>query len=315
MANDITGQTAGTLEQTSTTAVVDAFLRAARAQRDLSPHTLAAYDADLEQFAEWARRGAITDVREIDRRLLRRYLAYLGERRYARRTIARKTSAIRSMLRWAVLHDLIALNPAEDLATPKLDRPLPRVLKEADASRLCDLPRQDDAVGTRDRAVLEVLYGSGLRVGELCALDLDDLDLRAQTVTVTGKGRKDRQVPLSEPARRALERYLSSARPSFFRADGMAPVPTAVFLNQRGNRLGPRSVRSLVAKYLRGDGAPVVGPHALRHSFATHLLDGGADLRSVQQLLGHESLVTTQIYTHVSTERLKAVYEKNHPRA
>nr|MDQ3956790.1 tyrosine-type recombinase/integrase [Actinomycetota bacterium] len=240
-----------------------------------------------------------------------RYVAFLGERRYARRSIARKVSALRSMLAWAVARDVIESNPADDLPVPKLDRPLPKVLKADAAAALCELPPADDARGQRDRAALELLYGSGLRVSEVCGLDVDDVDLRARRVRVTGKGRKQRQVPIGEPARAAVHDYLAQGRRELTREGS----PHALLLNSRGGRLGPRGVRSMLARYLAAEGAAPVGPHALRHSFATHLLDGGADLRAVQELLGHESLATTQIYTHVSTERLKAVYEQSHPRA
>jgi integrase/recombinase XerC len=293
----------------------EGFLRAIRAERNLSPHTQEAYRTDLRGFEEWLGRAGVTDLARIDRRWLRRYIAYLSQRGYARRTIARRASTVRSMLRWAVLHDLIAANPADDLLTPKLDRPLPRVLKAADAADLCALPPDDDPAGARDRAVLELLYGAGLRVGELCGLDLEDVDLRGRALRVTGKGSKERRVPIGEPAVRALRFYLSHARLSFLEGREFVSEPHVLFLNSRGRRLSPRSVRALMAKYLAGEGRVAVNPHALRHSFATHLLDGGADLRTVQELLGHESLATTQIYTHVSTERLRAVYEQSHPRA
>jgi tyrosine recombinase XerC len=295
--------------------VAEQFLRSVRAERDLSSNTLDAYASDLRQFEQWAARGRVTTIDSIDRKVLRRYVAFLGQRRYARRTIARKTSAVRSMLKWAVLHDLIVANPAADVAVPKLDRPLPRILKPAEAAYLCELPPLDDPQGIRDRAILELLYGSGLRVSELCGLDVPDADLKQRALTVTGKGRKQRKVPMSEPARGALAVYIDNARPSFLAAKENPPEPFALFLNQRAGRLRPRSVRAMLSKYLRAEGAVPVSPHALRHSFATHLLDGGADLRSVQELLGHESLATTQIYTHVSTERLRRVYEQSHPRA
>jgi integrase/recombinase XerC len=293
------------------------FLRACKAERDLSPHTLAAYESDLEQFAEWAGRPKADPVRTlagIDRALLRRYVANLGSRGLARRTIGRKMSALRSMLAWALLHGSITSNPADDVAVPKLDKPLPRVLKAADAAALCNLPPEDDPIGLRDRAILELLYGSGLRVSELCGVDLDDLDLRSQSLIVTGKGRKQRMVPVSAPAAEALHRYISEARPSLLQRADRA-VSGCLFLGARGSRVGPRAVRSMMARYMIAEGVQPIGPHGLRHSFATHLLDGGADLRSVQELLGHEDLATTQIYTHVSSERLKQVYEKSHPRA
>jgi len=298
----------------TTIRISDEFLRAAKAERDLSPHTLDAYRADIEQFEEWSGRLGVTDISAIDRMVLRRYVAYLGERRYSRRTIARKASTLRSMLSWAVTHDYLPANPAEGLAIPKLDKPLPKVLKASDARALCELPPDDDAIGLRDRAILEVLYGSGLRVAELCGLDLDDVDTRRRTIRVLGKGRKERQLPISAPAARAIEAYRGEARRSLLEA-GDAREAAALFLGARGGRLGPRGVRAMIEKYMRSEGAKAIGPHALRHSFATHLLDGGADLRAVQELLGHENLATTQIYTHVSTERLRAVYEKSHPRA
>lgn len=288
-----------------------AFLHAAAAERDLSPHTIAAYRSDLAQFEEWAARSHVHDLAALDRTLLRRFVAFLGQRRYARRSIARKASAIRSLLDWAVRQGLLAASPATELPVPKLDRPLPKVMAAGDAARLCELPPDDDAIGLRDRAILETLYGSGLRVSELCAIDIDELDLAHGALTVTGKGRKQRRVPISDPARRALTTYLADARPALATERSGA----ALFLNRRGTRIGPRSVRALMTRYLSAEGLALMSPHSLRHSFATHLLDGGADLRAVQELLGHESLSTTQIYTHVSTERLKAVYEQSHPRA
>lgn len=290
--------------------VAASFLSYCTAERNLSPHTIAAYRTDLGRFVEWASRMGIARIDELDRGALRRYVAGLSEQRYARRSIARKTSVVRSMLRWALLHDLIERDPATDLSAPKLDKPLPKVLKARDVARLCELPPSDDPIGVRDRAVLELLYGSGLRVSELSGLDIDELDLRAAAVTVMGKGRKERRLPLSPPSVQGLRTYLREARPQL----ATETSPPAVFLNTRGGRMSPRSVRAMLERYMEADGAPV-GPHALRHSFATHLLDGGADLRVVQELLGHEDLATTQIYTHVSAERMKTVYERSHPRA
>ena len=296
------------------TAAADHFLASLRAERDVSPHTLNAYRSDLDQFTEWSARGRLTDIRKLDRRHLRRYVSYLVERRYARRTVARKVSAVRSLLKWAVMHDLIPASPAEDLGVPKLDRPLPKGLRAADALRLLKLPPSDEPVGLRDRALLELLYGSGLRVAELCGLDVDDVDLRASTVLVTGKGRKQRRVPISDPARDAIAAYLP-CRAWFLEKGREKTDGSALLLNQRGRRLDQRSVRAALTRYSKAEGLPPISPHGLRHSYATHLLDGGADLRAVQELLGHENLATTEIYTHVSTERLRAVYEQSHPRA
>lgn len=296
------------------TRAIDDYLRACAAERDLSPHTLSAYAGDLAQFAQWAGRSGVTELAAVDHRLLRRYVAFLGQRGLARRTVTRKASAIRSLFRWAVLRGLLSATPAEDLAVPKLDKPLPRVLRAADAGRLCELPPDDEPIGLRDRAILELLYGCGLRVSELCSLDVDDVDLVGRAVGVLGKGRKERRVPLGERARVAVLAYLSGARAELMTKSGDRDT-SALLLNARGRRLGTRSVRALLEKYLTAEGSRVVNPHALRHSFATHLLDNGADLRAVQELLGHESLATTQIYTHISTERLRAVYEQSHPRA
>ncbi len=298
--------------------VAEDFLRAAAAERDLSPHTISAYRGDLRDFSAWAGRSKRYAVTSIDRTLLRRYVSYLAERRYARRSIARKASALRSMLTWAVSRGILEASPAADLQAPKLDHPLPKVLKAADAARLCELPPDDDTIGIRDRAILEVLYGSGLRVAELCGLDLDDVDLAHGSMQVMGKGRKQRRLPLSGPAQVALRKYVKEARSELWStgaAAGARPPGHPMFLNTRGGRLGPRGVRAMITRYVKAEGGPRVSPHTLRHSFATHLLDGGADLRAVQELLGHESLATTQIYTHVSTERLRAVYEQSHPRA
>ncbi|HYY45365.1 MAG TPA: tyrosine recombinase, partial [Actinomycetota bacterium] len=271
-----------------------------------------AYERDLKQFAEWARRAHVTEVGDVDRRLLRRFVAWLTERGYARRSIARKVSALRSMLRWTVTRGVLELSPAEDLPVPKLERTLPRVLRREEAAELLERPSEEDPTGVRDRAILELLYGSGVRVGELCALDVDDVDLSGGWVRVLGKGRKERRVPLSSPAVGAISAYLHDARGKLSPRTGEARDRHALFRNHRGGRLGARSVRAVLTKYA---GEARVGPHSLRHSFATHLLDGGADLRSVQELLGHESLGTTQLYTHVSSERLRAVYERSHPRA
>jgi integrase/recombinase XerC len=300
------------------TEAADAFLRTQAAERDLSPHTLAAYRSDLGAFAEWAARSSRPPkLSAVDRTLMRRYLAFLAQRGYARRTVARRMSALRSLLAWAAENDLISVNPSDDIGAPKLDRPLPRVLKAEEASALCRVPPADDPVGLRDRALLELLYGSGLRIAEACALDVDDVDPRQGAVTVTGKGRKQRRVPMSRPAVDALQSYLSSARTDLLERgrSEASPASSALFVNARGGRLSPRSVRARLTAYARAEGLPSISPHLLRHSFATHLLDGGADLRSVQELLGHENLATTQIYTHVSTERLRAVYEQSHPRA
>ncbi|MEZ5218255.1 MAG: tyrosine recombinase XerC [Ilumatobacteraceae bacterium] len=276
-----------------------------------SPNTRIAYRRDVAAFAEWAARSGISDPGGVDRLLLRRYLAFLTTRRYAKRTVARKAAALRRYFRWARRTGLVATDPSASLRAPSGEGRLPRVLTELEAGELLEPssrpPRPAGApewLDRRDDAVLELLYGSGLRVSELCSLDVDGLDLPAAAVTVWGKGSKQRRVPLSEPCIDALRAWLV-VRPA------PSDEPSALFVNQRGNRLGPRDVRRLLDRR----SAEPTHPHALRHSFATHLLDGGADLRVVQELLGHASVATTQRYTHVSKERLRSVYEQTHPRA
>ena len=289
---------------------VDAF---ARSVGGSSPHTVRAYRGDVEAFADWAERGGVTGPDGVDRLLLRRYLAYLSTRRYARTTLARKAAALRRYFAWLARRGDIASDPACRLHAPSGGARLPQVLDRGELVTLLDAPESgaDDLppeVRRRDDAVLELLYGAGLRVSELCGLDVDDVDLRARTVTVVGKGDRQRRLPIHDRCVDAVRCWLSEGRP---RLAGPDSPPAALFLNRRGRRLGPRDVR----RVLDHRAPRPTHPHALRHSFATHLLDGGADLRVVQELLGHASLQTTQVYTHVSKERLLSVYEATHPRA
>jgi integrase/recombinase XerC len=279
-----------------------------------SANTVAAYRRDVEAFVEWAGRLRLTGPAQVDRRVLRRYLGYLSTRGYASRTAARKASALRRWFAWLQRTGAIATDPAAGLSAPSGGGRLPRVLKDEELGALLDPGSApsgtalDDALHRRDLAVLELLYGSGLRVSELCGLDVRSVDLGRGLVRVWGKGAKERQVPLSEPSVDALATWLSDGRD---RMVTEASPAGAVFLNRRGNRLSPRDVRRLLDRR-----APVpTHPHALRHTYATHLLDGGADLRAVQELLGHADLSTTQIYTHVSKERLRRVIDATHPRA
>jgi integrase/recombinase XerC len=270
-----------------------------------SANTLAAYVADARDFAEWAGRGSVTSPERVDRLLLRRYVAHLTTRRYAKRTIARKVAALRKYFRWLLRSGVIDVDPSASLKAPSGESRLPRVLSGAEMDQLLDGPTSDDEPAwrrCRDDAVLELLYGSGLRVSELCGLSISDV--RGSTVTVWGKGGKQRSVPVSEPAVAAVARWLA------IRQD-VIEAGSTMFGNERGNPLTPRDVRRIID---RRSGTPT-HPHALRHSFATHLLDGGADLRVVQELLGHADVATTQRYTHVSNERLRSVYAQSHPRA
>jgi site-specific recombinase XerD len=287
----------------------------------LSPATVRAYTSDLDSFTSWAERGGARGPADVDRIVLRRYLAYLATRRYAKATIARKAAAVRTYFAWCHRRGLIAGDPSARLSAPRPASRLPRVLGRTELQGLLE-PDGTTPVGTapggttpvsramrlRDDAVLELLYGSGIRVAELCGLDLGRLDVGRGLVMVIGKGNKERQVLMHARCAEAVSQWVDEglsvlAKPSSPRE--------ALFLNQRGNRLGPRDVRRILDRR-----SPVpTHPHALRHTFATHLLDGGADLRVVQELLGHASLQTTQVYTHVSKERLLTVYGDTHPRA
>ena len=279
----------------------------------VAPRTVEAYGRDLAHFVEWAARGGIDAPERVDRTTLRRYVAHLATRRYAKRSIARKVAALRRYFAWAARTERIPTDPSVRLSAPRGEGRLPAVLAQDELNHLLEEPpaavqADPPARRARDDAVLEVLYGSGLRVSELCRLDLADLDLDRGRATVWGKGGKQRVVPLSGPAVVALRAWLGPGRASFL-AEG-SPAEAA-FLNARGHRLAPRDVRRLLDRRA----ASPTHPHALRHTFATHLLDGGADLRAVQELLGHADLSTTQRYTHVSRERLRAVYDTSHPRA
>jgi integrase/recombinase XerC len=317
---------------------VDGFVTSLTAS---SAHTVRAYERDVRQFVQWAERGGCPEPRDLDHAALRRYLAFLTTRGFAKRTIARKAAAIRAFLRYLTRHGTLPADPGRTLRAPKGPSRLPRVPRSSEAGALLEAAAhvpaitgepaaheagdgdgpadRDDgephpverAVALRDLAVLEVLYGTGVRVSECCGLDRGDVDARQRTVTVLGKGAKIRRVPLGAPALDAVQAWLREGRPELETPDSPAD---AVFLNRRGRRLGPRDAHRIVERHPLPDGR-TLHPHALRHAYATHLLEGGADLRTVQELLGHADLATTQIYTHLTRERLRAVYESTHPRA
>ena len=276
-----------------------------------APSTVDAYRRDLAAFFTWAERLGTSSPGEVQRTTVRRYLAYLATRGFARRTIARRASTLRRYFGWARRVGAVANDPTAGLSAPRGEARLPRVLHPDELRSLLDEPASAGPYGARDlrdTALLELLYGSGLRVAEASALDVDDLDLAQGRVRVWGKGGKQRVVPLSEPAADALRRWLADGRREL--ATEASPG-AALFLNLRGRRMTPRDARRVLD---RRAVAPT-HPHALRHTFATHLLDGGADLRVVQELLGHADLATTQRYTHVSKERLRSVFDATHPRA
>lgn len=288
----------------------------------LASSTLAVYQRDLEAFVSWADRFGVSSPDAVTRVTLRRYLATLTTKAMAPRTIARKAAAIRRYFAWMTLHGLLATDPSAGISSPRGPAKLPRILTADELQQLIDEPSAaalaQPAVAARDAAVLELLYGSGLRVSELCGLNLNSLELDRRRLTVWGKGSKQRVVPISEPAAQALSVWIGSQREAFLlkflkesTGQSQAEFSQAMFHNRRLVRLNPRDVRRILDAR-----SPIpTHPHALRHTFATHLLDGGADLRVVQELLGHSDLATTQIYTHVSRERLRTVFESSHPRA
>lgn len=288
------------------------FERHLRLELGRSPHTVRAYQGDVAALLRHAARMGQREVSELDLRMLRSWLARLRTGGVARSTLARRGSAARAFTSWAHRSGLLPTDPGSGLAAPKGRRTLPAVLRADEAVRLLEQVDGDAPQDLRDRAALELLYATGIRVAELCGLDLDDLDRGRRLVRVLGKGARERVVPFGRPAERAVEVWLADGRPRW----ATATSGPALLLGRRGGRVDQRTVRALVHRRLADvAGAPDLGPHGLRHSAGTHLLEGGADLRSVQELLGHATLATTQIYTHVSVERLRTSYERAHPRA
>jgi integrase/recombinase XerC len=303
------------LPQAFSAALAD-FERFLAAERGRSPHTVRAYLADVSLLLARAAADGMSALDELDLTLLRGWLAAMTASGLARSTMARRASAARTFTAWATRRGLMKEDPALRLVAPKRERHLPAVLRKDQAAALLDLAalRSDDGepAHLRDLAALELLYGTGIRVAELVGLDVDDVDLDRRTVRVMGKGSKERVVPFGVPAERAVRSYLRRGRP---RLAGPASGP-ALLLGARGRRWGQRQVRDVVHRLLELTEESVdASPHALRHSAATHLLDGGADLRTVQEMLGHASLATTQVYTHVSVDRLRRTYQQAHPRA
>lgn len=272
-------------------------------EKNYSKHTLLNYKIDLEEFFAFI---AETPVEKVDYLTLRRYLARLREKNHKPRTLARKLSSLRSFFKFLTREGHVKNNPSNLLMTPKLDKKLPNFLTEEEMTRFLEAPVLSEEAGLRDRAILETLYSTGIRVSELVGLDVDHIDFIGNIIKVFGKGKKERLVPIGDQALAAIRRYV----------EGRAKKSQVLFLNKNGTRLTARSVCNITDKYIRMAGVrDGVSPHVLRHSFATHLLNRGADLRSVQELLGHVNLSTTQIYTHMTTEKLKNIYAKAHPRA
>lgn len=297
-------------------AVLADYERHLVSERDLTPHTVRAYLGDVAGMLAHAAALGSTSLDDLDIRTLRSWLANQQTRGKARTTMARRATAVRVFTAWALRTGRASADAGAQLGSPKAHKPLPPALDVAQARALLEAAavQADDGspVGLRDVAILELLYATGIRVGELCGLDVDDLDRSRRVARVFGKGRKERTVPYGLPAEKAVARWLEVARPAL----AVPGSGAALFLGARGRRLDQRAVRAMVHRRLADvPGAPDLGPHGLRHTAATHLLEGGADLRTVQEMLGHASLATTQIYTHVTTERLRQAYHLAHPRA
>jgi integrase/recombinase XerC len=290
---------------------IDGFLRYLKIERNSSELTIKSYAEDLASLLEYFRDrvGFIPSIDQVSISILRGFVAYLHECDYAKTTIARRLACLRSIFRYAVREELTTSNPAQALRTPRTGRKLPSLLSADQITRLLEAPPANEDAGLRDRAILETMYSAGLRVAELVGLNIQNWERDQDILRVFGKGRKERISPLGRFAIKALNDWMEVRSP-----DPHSKEPDALFLNRFGRRLTTRSIGRMLDKYLMLTGLDSqVTPHTLRHSFATHLLDGGADLRSVQELLGHKSLTTTQIYTHVSTRRLHETYEAAHP--
>lgn len=288
-------------------------------EKNYSNYTIVSYRNDLIQFFNYLKLYRILKddkIEDVDRSVMRKYIVYLKKSDYSARSISRKISTVRSFFKFCLREGIIKVNPTINLITPKIDKKLPYFLYLQEVNKLIETPLKNTIFGIRDRAILELLYGTGIRVGELVNLNICNIDLYEKTIIVFGKGSKERILPLGNPSIRAIQEYLTSRnlfeKKIFVNKNDLE----ALFLNRLGGRLTTRSIRRIIIKYMKMAGLnKKISPHVLRHSFATHLLGGGADLRSVQELLGHKSLSTTQIYTHITKERLKTIYKKSHPRA
>lgn len=286
---------------------IEKFINYLKVEKNVSEHTALNYTIDLTAFSQFI---GERDIKTIDHLVLRRFLAELRNKNYSKRTVARKLAALRTFFKFLYREGHIDTNPMTSLMTPKLDKKLPKFLDVDKIAKLVQAPPKDDWMGLRDAAIMETLYSTGIRVSELVGLDHDKVDFISGVIKVLGKGRKERIVPIGDTALRAIRSYLDK------RSGEKSKDRNAIFFNKNGTRLTDRSVRRILDKWIRLCSIEEkISPHSLRHSFATHLLDRGADLRSVQELLGHMNLSTTQIYTHVTMERLKSVYDKAHPRA
>ncbi|HEX30741.1 tyrosine recombinase XerC [Candidatus Poribacteria bacterium] len=291
---------------------IERFLRYLELERNYSPNTLRGYRSDLKEFERYIRESGLNSVLEVDHLTVRGYLARLQLNGLSRATVQRKLSSLKTLYRFLHRMGFIEADPTASISTPRVERRLPDFLTVEEVDMLLSAPREDRPIEVRDKAMLELMYSTGVRVSELLAIDLNDIDMSEMTVRVKGKGRKERILPFGEVAKKALERYLEIR-------DRMIPAGSncrALFVSDWGRRMTSRNFRQRLKIYTKRAGIKKkVSPHILRHSFATHMLEAGADLRAVQELLGHSNLSTTQIYTHVTAERLKRIYDKYHPRA
>ena len=286
---------------------IDKFINYLKIEKNASGHTITNYAIDLKAFSLFLGEA---DIDSVDHLALRRFLAELRGKNYSKRTVSRKLASLRSFFKFLFREGHIKSNPITAISSPKLDKKLPKFLDVGKITKLMLSPDVKTAGGLRDRAIMETLYSCGIRVSELVGLDMDDVDFISGVIKVLGKGRKERMIPIGDMALGTIRKYVEG------KTDARVKDKKAVFLNSRGGRLTDRSVRRVIDRYINACAfEEKMSPHSLRHSFATHLLDRGADLRSVQELLGHMNLSTTQIYTHVTMERLKNVYDKTHPRA
>jgi len=298
---------------------IDIFMFFLKNEKNYSNDTIISYKNDLTQFFNYLKDYKLlknTDIKYINHKIMRKYIVYLKENKYSGRSISRKVSSTRSFFKFIHKEGIININPTLNLITPKINKKLPYFLYLQEVIKLIEAPSKKTLFGIRDRAILEVLYGTGIRVRELVNLNIGNIDFTEKIIKVFGKGSKERILPLSNPSIRAIQEYLENR--NLFNKNKFTKIndKVALFLNRFGGRLTERSIRRIIIKYMKISGLnKKLSPHVLRHSFATHLLGGGADLRSVQELLGHKSLSTTQIYTHITKERLKTIYKKSHPRS
>ncbi len=291
--------------------LLDKYIRHLGVERGLSPYTVRNYSTDIQGFLDFLGRNGVASLEKVDRSIMRRYLGWLHEQDIARGSINRKLSALRSFYRYLNRENLVNADPTSTVSAPKMERRLPTFLTIEEMTKLLKAPDVSTPQGLRDRAILELLYASGLRLSEIVSLDLGDVDLNSRIIRAWGKGSKERIVLMGLPAAKALKSYVKQGRPKLMGKRGTQ----ALFLNRFGNRVAERRIQYIIKKYARQAGLDArVFTHIFRHTFATHMLDGGADLRAVQELLGHVRLATTQVYTHVSQNQIRRTYLAAHPR-